>query len=137
MLSELYASHLDLSVGDTIFYAAGEDNRFTVKKTRVTAIEERSYSLVCCPFPFEYKVYLTDDGTVICQTEIRHQQDEIEASRVYLTKQDVVKYIIRHLGFEVRRQRQAVLDARARLAETQRLLATWKSQATKAPTPKK
>ena len=116
----------DHSIGDTIYYVAGEDALYSVRKTRIIGCETRHGGFRFGNDPcFDYLVYRTEDGRLISRTAFRRKRDEMDPSYVFSTKGEAIQCIIGCLHKEIDRARHTILNAQARLEEAERVLKVY------------
>ena len=113
---------LDLNIGDTVYYVIGDDASYSIKKARIVGVQKRVRGAGVFPMHSEeYTVYRTDDGRLI-NDSFWEKKDELDASRVYLSKDEAVQFIIHCLRCEINSQKRLLLDAQKRLAQAERVL---------------
>ena len=125
---DFYFRHLDLSVGDTVYYVTGYEAIYSIKKTRI-AIKESRHQGLEKRFWIEYTVYVTEDGTIISR-DFKHKMDEISSEQVYLSKAEAIQFIKDRLHQEINLQRNVLLNAQERLAAAERVLKNYEKQST-------
>lgn len=122
---EFWVRHLELNIGDIVYYVIGEDSAYSIKKTRIVGSMKRARGIRGFPnFVGDYLVFQTEDGRLINES-FRERKDELDASQVFLSKEDAVQYIIHCLQCEINCQKQSLLNAQQRLAQAERALKTY------------
>lgn len=99
--------------------------RVAHKKTRIVGSMKRARGIRGFPTSLdEYLVYQTEDGRLISDS-FRRRKDELDASQVFLSKDDAVQYIIYCLQCEINSQKHSLLNAQQRLAQAEQVLKTY------------
>ena len=123
---EFYTKRLNLSIGDTVYYVTGNGVLYSIKKTTISGVIQRTHRLnILDNPPLTYTVYTTTDERIITQL-FKERTDELDPSQVFLTKNDAIQYIIDNLKQEIVNQTQILQSANQHLEEAQRVLKTYK-----------
>ena len=122
---EFWLRHLKLNIGDIVYYVIGDDSAYSIKKTRIVGTKKRAHGIRGFPTSLdEYLVYQTEDGRLISES-FRGRKDELDASQVFLSKEDAIQHIIYRLQCEINCRKQNLLNAQQRLAQAERVLKTY------------
>lgn len=125
---DYFLRHLELSVGDTVYYVAGYQDTYSIKKTRIAGIDTRHKGLDR-RFRIDYQIYIAEDGRIISR-DFRHKKDELSSEQVFLTKDEAIQFIIDRLNREINVQKHTILYAQERLAEAERVMKNYKKYIT-------
>ena len=125
-MREHYLHHIDLSVGDTVYYVTGSDAVYSVTKSKVARIETRKRGLRG-GFDLDYTVYVTDDGTIISQG-LRGHKDELDSQQVFRTRDEAIQFIVECLNKEINLQKNVLLNAQERLVAAERVLTIYEKE---------
>ena len=121
---DFYLSHIDLSIGDTVYYVIGQEAVYSIKKTRIAKIDTRHKGFDA-RFRIDYTIYITEDGRIISR-DFRHRNDELSSKQVFLSKNEAIQFIIDLLNQEINHQKFVILNAQERLAEAERVIRNYK-----------
>ena len=124
-MQKLWPFHLDLSIGDTVYYVLGDEPCYSIRKTRITKIDSRKdLSPALRIFSQDYTIYITEDGAII-SPDFRHHKDELSPEQVFLSMSEAVQYIIDRLKNEIRIEKSVILSAQERLSAAERVLKSY------------
>jgi len=120
---DFHSKYQEFAIGDTVYCVTGGDAVYSIKKTRIIGTQTRQSGFRIGSDPvFDYRVYRTEDGRLISQTEFCSSRDELSPSSVFRTKDDAVQYIIHCLQREINSQWQALLNAQRCMIQAERVL---------------